>query len=248
MSTDRPAVRLDHVSKSFDGRKVLDDVSIEVGTGEGFCVLGRSGAGKSVTLKLIIGLVKPDTGRIFIEDDEIQKLEPAQLAEVRKKTGFLFQNAALFDSITVADNVAFPLRRHTRKSPDEIEAIVHDRLADVELEKEGDKMPSELSGGMQKRAGLARALALQPRILLVDEPSSGLDTITAHEIYDLLLNLKKKHNVSLVVVTHDAAGVRKLADRVAVIEDGKIAGCGTAEELAKSQNPLVRNLAEGSET
>lgn len=248
MNENRPAVRLDHVSKSFDGRKVLDDVSIEVASGEGFCLLGRSGAGKSVTLQLIIGLEKPDAGRIFIEDDEIQNLGPAQLADARKKTGFLFQNAALFDSITVAENVAFPLRRHTKKSEDEIRGIVHEKLADVELEKEGDKMPSELSGGMQKRAGLARALALQPPILLVDEPSSGLDTITAHEIYDLLLNLKKKHNVSLVVVTHDAVGVHNLADRLAVIDHGKIAGCGTAEELAKSENPLVRKLAGGSET
>lgn len=248
MADDLSEVRLDGVTKSFGGRKVLDDVSLAIRANEGFCLLGRSGAGKSVTLKLMIGLLKPDAGRIFIENDEIPKLKPAQLSEARKKVGFLFQNAALFDSMTVADNVAFPLRRHTKKSAEEIEKIVRDRLADVELKNEGDKLPSELSGGMQKRAGLARALALQPRILLVDEPTSGLDTITAREIYDLLLDAKKKHNVTLVVVTHDAVGARKLADRFAVIESGKIAGCGTLEELAKSQDPQVRQLIQGSET
>jgi phospholipid/cholesterol/gamma-HCH transport system ATP-binding protein len=248
MGDDLFTVRLNGVTKSFAGRKVLDDVSLEIRAGEGFCLLGRSGAGKTVTLKLMIGLVAPDNGRIFIEHDEIAKLKPAQLAEARKKIGFLFQNAALFDSMTVADNIAFPLRRHTKKSAEEIQKIVHDRLADVELENEGRKMQSELSGGMQKRAGLARALALQPCILLVDEPTSGLDTITAREIYQLLLDAKQKHNVTLVVVTHDAVGARKLADRFAVIENGKLAGSGTFEELARSQDPQVRRLIEGSET
>ncbi len=241
-------MRLEHVSKTFKGKKVLDDVSIRVREGEAFCLLGRSGAGKSVALKLMIGLLQPDQGRVFIEDDEIQTLDPDRLAQARRKTGFLFQNAALFDSISVAENVAFPLRRHTKKSNKEIEDVVREKLKDVELEKEGNKMPPELSGGMQKRAGLARALALDPRILLVDEPSSGLDAITAEEIYNLLLDLKKKHNVTLIVVTHDAVGVRKFADRFAVLQKGKVAASGTAEELERSGNSLVRQLAEGSET
>ena len=245
---DGPAVRMEQVSKTFGGRKVLDGVTLHVDSGKAFCLLGRSGTGKSVTLKIIIGLMKPDEGRVFIKQNEIQTLEPAQLADVRKSVGFLFQNAALFDSISVAENVAFPLRRHTDKSESEIKAIVREKLKDVELEKEGGKMPAELSGGMSKRAGLARALALNPGILLVDEPSSGLDTITASEIYELLLRLKKKQNVTLIAVTHDVAGARIFADRFAVLDRGRIAGAGTAEDLAKSDNPLVRDLAAGSQT
>jgi phospholipid/cholesterol/gamma-HCH transport system ATP-binding protein len=239
---------MDHVSKTFGGRRVLDDLTFEVGEGRAFCLLGKSGTGKSVTLKIMIGLIKPDQGRVFIEGNEIEKLDSAKLAKVRKRTGFLFQNGALFDSITVAENVAFPLRRHTKKSEKEIREIVHEKLSEVELEKDGDKMPAELSGGMNKRAGLARALALDPNILLVDEPSSGLDRITAAEIYELLLRLKKKRNVTLVVVTHDVIGARKFADRFAVLDHGKIVGSGTADDLAKSENALVRNLAAGSET
>ncbi len=248
MDNDQPAVRLEHVSKAFDGAKVLEDVSFQVGAGEAFCLLGRSGTGKSVTLKIMIGLIKPDRGSVFIHGGEIQDLEPAKLAEARKRVGFLFQNAALFDSISVEENVAFPLRRHTKKSDAEIRKLVGEKLREVELEHDGKKMPAQLSGGMQKRAGLARALALDPDILLIDEPSSGLDRITASEIYQLLLELKKKQKVTLVVVTHDVTGARQFGDRFAVLDKGKIAGCGTAEELAQSDNSLVRELAEGSET
>lgn len=245
---EESAVRMEHVSKVFGSRKVLDDVTFQVDRGKAFCLLGRSGTGKSVTLKILIGLIKPDKGRVLIRGDEVENLEPAKLAEVRKSVGFLFQNAALFDSITVAENVAFPLRRHTDKKEDEIQAIVRERLSEVELEKEGGKMPAELSGGMSKRAALARALALEPNILLVDEPSSGLDTITASEIYELLLRLKKKQNVTLIAVTHDVVGARVFADRFAVLDRGRIAGTGTADDLAKSDNPLVRDLAAGSQT
>lgn len=248
MADQGPAVRLENVTKSFDNRKVLDDVSFNVAHGEAFCLLGRSGTGKSVTLKLIIGLLAPDRGRVYVEGEEIQTLDPAQLSNARKKIGFLFQSSALFDSITVADNVAFPLRRHTNKSKDEILAIVQDRLKDVELGEEAGKMPSELSGGMRKRIALARALVLHPRILLIDEPSSGLDSITAREIYDLLLSLKKKHEATLICVTHDAAGARKFADRFAVLDRGKILASGLADDLEHSRNPLVRDLAVGAET
>ncbi len=245
---DEPAVRFEHVSKSFGDRKVLEDVSFRVACGEAFCLLGRSGVGKSVTLKLLIGLLKPEQGQVFVEGNEIATLKSEKLGEARKRIGFLFQSAALFDSISVRQNVAFPLRRHTKKSEKEIEEIVREKLEEVSLEKDGDKMPSELSGGMQKRAGLARALALEPPILLVDEPSSGLDHITASEIYDLLLGLKKKRNVTLVAVTHDVAGAQKFADRFAVLEDGHIAECGSAEELLHSDDPVVRNLAAGAQT
>jgi phospholipid/cholesterol/gamma-HCH transport system ATP-binding protein len=244
----KPAVRLEHVTKSFENRKVLDDVSIDVAHGEAFCLLGRSGTGKSVTLKLMIGLIAPDQGRVYVDGEEIRTLDPGRLSNTRKKIGFLFQSAALFDSISVGDNVAFPLRRHTNKSRDEVRSIVQEKLKDVELEKEAGKMPSDLSGGMRKRAALARALVLNPSILLVDEPSSGLDSITATEIYDLLLSLKKKHDVTLICVTHDAAGTRKFADRFGVLDNGKIVGSGSAEELERSRNPLVRDLATGAET
>ena len=244
----RAAVRLDHVSKSFGDRTVLEDVSFQVGTGEAFCLLGRSGVGKSVTLRLMIGLIKPDRGKIFVQGHEMQAIEREELGEARKKIGFLFQGAALFDSISVFENVAFPLRRHTKKSEEEIRAVVQEKLDEVELSKEGKKMPSELSGGMQKRAGLARALALDPAVLLVDEPSSGLDHITAKEIYELLLNLKQSRHVTLVAVTHDVAGARKFADRFAVLNEGKIVACGSPEDLAGSDNPVVRELAAGVET
>lgn len=248
MDDHRPAVQLQGISKAFQGKKVLDNVSFEIGVGEAFCLLGRSGAGKSVTLKLIIGLIKPDRGQIFIEGTEIQTLDEAAIGELRKRLGFLFQSAALFDSISVAENVAFPLRRHTHKSDKEIQDIVREKLKEVELQGEEKKMPAELSGGMRKRVGLARALALDPGILLVDEPSSGLDRITAEEIYELLLALKKKQNVTLIVVTHDVTGAQKFADRFAVLSQGKILGCGAADELARSENSLVRELASGAQT
>lgn len=243
-----PAVELEHVSKRFSGRTVLDDVSLKVNRGEAFCILGRSGSGKSVTLKIMIGLIRADKGKVRIHGDEVRYGDTESLVSLRKSIGFLFQNAALFDSISVFENVAFPLRRHTRKPEEEIREIVRTRLKEVELEKEGDKMPSELSGGMSKRAGLARALVLEPSVLLVDEPSSGLDRITAGEIYALLLQLKKNRKETMVVVTHDATGVKKFADTFAVLDGGRIAERGTLEELARSGKETVRQLAAGSET
>lgn len=247
MGADSDAVQLDGVSKSFGGKTVLDGLTFQVGVGEAFCILGRSGTGKSITLKLIIGLIKPERGRILINGTDISTADPRTLTDVRKHIGFLFQDAALFDSINVGENVAFPLRRHTRKSKGDIEAIVQEKLKEVELEGQEKKMPAELSGGMRKRAGLARALALDPGLLLVDEPSSGLDRITASEIDELLLGLKNKRKVTLVVVTHDITGARKFADRFAVLDRGKIAACGTPDELAASQNQLVRQLASETE-
>jgi len=247
MDDGQAAVSVQHASKSFAGRRVLDDVSFDVAAGEAFCLLGRSGVGKSVTLKLLIGLLKPDSGKIFIHGKDISALDGPELAAERKKTGFLFQDGALFDSISVAENVAFPLRRHTNKSNREIQQIVREKLEEVELANEGKKMPAELSGGMRKRVGLARALALGPSILLVDEPSSGLDRITAAEIYQLLLKLKQRRNVAEVVVTHDVSGAKELGSRFAVLEDGKITGSGSLEQLAHSGNPLVRELAATSE-
>jgi phospholipid/cholesterol/gamma-HCH transport system ATP-binding protein len=235
-----PAVRLEHVSKSFDSRRVLDDVTFDVPAGCGFVILGRSGTGKSVMLKHIMGLVRPDSGKVLVGGDEISALDGPELSRVRKRIGFLFQNAALFDSISVGENVAFPMRRHTDLSDSDIRARAKEKLAAVGLDKEYEKMPATLSGGMRKRAGLARAMALDPKILLIDEPSAGLDPITADEIDDLLLGLKRSGGTTLIIVTHNIPSARKLGDNLAMLHEGQIVAQGTTEELDRSDNDMVR--------
>ena len=233
------AVRFDHVSKTFGTRKVLDDISLEIPAGQAFCLLGRSGTGKSVTLRHIIGLVQPDSGKVFVEEREITALEGRELADVRKHMGFLFQNAALFDSMSVGDNVAFPMRRHTKWSAAEVHERAMAKLADVGLEKDFETMPGDLSGGMRKRAGLARAMALDPTLLLVDEPSAGLDPITAHEIDELLVTTKQG-GTTLVVVTHNIPSARIIGDGFGVLQDGRMLINGTLEALDASDEPLVQ--------
>jgi phospholipid/cholesterol/gamma-HCH transport system ATP-binding protein len=236
----RPAVRLETVTKSFGARRVLDNVSFEVAAGCGFVILGRSGTGKSVTLRHIIGLVRPDRGRVFVEEDEISALEGPELSRVRRKIGFLFQNAALFDSISVGENVAFPMRRHTQLSPREIKTRALEKLEAVGLASEYDKMPAALSGGMRKRAGLARALALDPRLLLVDEPSAGLDPITSDEIDQLLLDMKQRAGATVIIVTHNIPSAKRLGDELVMLHDGRIVARGTPQELERSPDRLVR--------
>jgi phospholipid/cholesterol/gamma-HCH transport system ATP-binding protein len=236
------AVRLEGVSKSFGTRRVLDDVSFEVPVGCGFIILGRSGTGKSVTLRHIVRLVVPDRGKVFVGADEISGLSGAELSRVRQKIGFLFQNAALFDSISVGENVAFPLRRHTRLPDREVRERAAEKLDAVGLGSEYHKMPAALSGGMRKRAGLARALALDPPILLVDEPSAGLDPITADEIDALLLGLKERGGTTLIVVTHDISSARRLGDTLLMLHEGRIAASGTPEELERSADPMVQSF------
>jgi phospholipid/cholesterol/gamma-HCH transport system ATP-binding protein len=184
--------------------------------------------------------VAPDSGKVLVDGEDICSISRDDLRAVRRRIGFLFQSAALFDSISVGENVAFPLRRHTKLSDREITSKARERLAAVGLDKEFDKMPGALSGGMRKRAGLARAMALDPQLLLVDEPSAGLDPITAEEIDDLLLAQKKETGATLVVVTHNIASARKLADRMIMLDDGKVAAEGTLPEFQRSDNPLVR--------
>jgi phospholipid/cholesterol/gamma-HCH transport system ATP-binding protein len=237
--SDVPAIQLQSVTKAFNGRKVLDDVTLDVASGTGFVLLGRSGTGKSVTLKHIIGLLKPDAGQVLVHGRAVNELDRHDLAEVRRGMGFLFQNAALFDSISVGENVAFPLRRHTDWSDAKIREVATSKLADVGLEGDYDKMPSDLSGGMKKRAGLARAMALDPDILLVDEPSAGLDPITADEIDDLLVTLKTK-GTTLVVVTHNIPSARHVGDELAFLHEGRVIARGTAAELDRSDDQLVR--------
>lgn len=234
-----PVIRLDGVTKSFGTLKVLDDVSLDVRQGTAFCLMGRSGTGKSVTLKHIIGLIKPDRGHVLVHGKDVVHLTGRELGDVRRRMGFLFQNSALFDSITVGENVAFPLRRHTDWDDARIREVAKSKLADVGLEQDFDRMPADLSGGMRKRAGLARAMALDPDILLVDEPSAGLDPITGDEIDELLVGLKKK-GTTLVVVTHNIPSARHVGDELALLHDGRLVARGAPEELDRSDNALVR--------
>jgi len=225
------AVAFERVSKSFGTKQVLHDVSFDVRAGEALCILGRSGTGKSVTLKLIVSLIKPDQGKIWVEDDEITHLEESELSRVRRKMGFLFQDAALFDSLTLYDNLALPLLRLTGKSQEEVGFVIDQVLRQVGLAGDKKKMPSELSGGMRKRAGLARALVLEPKILLADEPSSGLDRITSSEIDDLLLMQKGEHKTALIVVTHDVRGARRVGDRIVVLDKGRLIADGSFAQM-----------------
>ena len=233
------AVRFAHVSKAFGTRTVLDDISFEIQKGQAFCLLGRSGTGKSVALRHIIGLVKADSGSVFVEDCDITRLRGRELADVRKHMGVLFQNAALFDSMSVGDNVSFPMHRHTDWSDADIRERAMTKLSDVGLEEDFDTMPGDLSGGMKKRAGLARAMALDPSILLVDEPSAGLDPMTSREIDELLVKTKRS-GTTLVVVTHNIPSARAIGDQFAVLDQGCMLASGTIEALDASEEPLVQ--------
>jgi phospholipid/cholesterol/gamma-HCH transport system ATP-binding protein len=225
--------------KSFGSQVVLSGIDLTVAAGKTLSILGQSGTGKSVLLKLIIGLQQPDSGTIQIEGQDIAKVSRDELAEIRKKVGFLFQNGALYDSLTVAQNVGFPLARHTTLSREERDQRVRDLLSKVGMENDGNKMPSEISGGMQKRVGLARALALDPGIVLFDEPTAGLDPITADEIDGLITDLKKERNMTSIVVTHDIHGVRFYSDRVVMLREGNIAMDGTFRQFEDSKDRFI---------
>jgi phospholipid/cholesterol/gamma-HCH transport system ATP-binding protein len=245
MTSNTPAVELRHVRKAFGDRRVLDDVSLVVPAGRSVCILGRSGTGKSVTLKHIVGLLLPDEGQVLVEGEDVTQLRGADLARVRKRVGLLFQHAALFDSISVGENVAFPLRRHTRLADREIRDRALEKLESVGLGRDYDKMPGDLSGGMRKRAGLARAMALDPAVLLVDEPSAGLDPVTSEEIDELLLT-RKQQGTTLVVVTHNIPSARKLGDQLVMLHEGRIVAQGTVGDLERSEHDLVRAFMSSS--
>jgi phospholipid/cholesterol/gamma-HCH transport system ATP-binding protein len=238
-NSDGPAVVLRGLRKSFGSQIVLNGMDLTVASGETLAVLGRSGTGKSVLLKLIIGLQKPDSGSILIHEQEVTGLPLDALNEIRKKMGFLFQHAALYDSLTVEQNVAFPLQRHTKMTASEQRIRVKELLASVGMEGDLSKMPSDLSGGMQKRVGLARALSLKPTILLLDEPTAGLDPITSGEIDELILKLQEEHGTASIVVTHDLHSAKTIADRVALLHEGKVLLDGTFKELEKNSDKFV---------
>jgi phospholipid/cholesterol/gamma-HCH transport system ATP-binding protein len=242
-----PVIAVEDLHKSFGSQHVLDGISVAVKRGETLAVLGRSGTGKSVLLRLIIGLETPDSGSVRIHGQAIAGLALDQLGEIRKKMGFLFQHAALYDSLTVEQNVAFPLQHHKKNMPKSEKADrVRQLLAEVGMEDALAKMPSDISGGMQKRVGLARALALEPDILLLDEPTAGLDPISAAEIDDLVLKLQQEHHMASIVVTHDLHSAKTIANRLALLNRGKVVIEGDFEELQKSDIEFVKEFLKHS--
>ncbi len=240
---DSRVVKIENLSKRFETLSVLDNISLNVTRSENLVVFGRSGQGKSVLLKCIIGLLPPDSGNIFINDKNILQLSLKELNNIRKNIGFLFQSSALYDSMTVRENLSFPLKRHFSEMTDkQIEEKVRYTLELVSLEEAIDKMPSELSGGMKKRIGLARSIITDPELMLYDEPTTGLDPITSKEISELILNLQKKLKMTSIVVTHDLICAEIIADRAIFLKDAKIAYEGTIKDLTDSNDPFLKNF------
>ena len=243
-SRSNAVIKVEGLYKSF-GRNnaILKGVDLTVQKGENLVVLGKSGSGKSVTIKCMVGLVIPDEGTIELFDTDIGSLDDDALNRIRVKVGFLFQNAALYDSMTVKENLEFPLRRQFKKlTVKEVETAIADVLESVGLAEAVNKMPSELSGGMRKRIGLARTLILKPEIILYDEPTTGLDTITSREISELILEVQKKYKTTSVIITHDMACAKLTGDRLVILKEGKITAQGSYEELEKSSDSWVRSF------
>jgi phospholipid/cholesterol/gamma-HCH transport system ATP-binding protein len=242
--TNGMAIEIKELYKSFGaGNDILKGVSLKVNKGENLAILGKSGSGKSVLIKCLVGLVTPDKGEIKVFDTVVNTLDEVKLNEIRVRIGFLFQNAALYDSMTVRENLAFPLKRHSKKlSANEVEAAIIEALESVGLAEAIDKMPSELSGGMRKRIGLARTLILKPEIILYDEPTTGLDTITSREISELILAIQKKNKTTSIIITHDMACAKLTGDRLVILKDGVIDAEGSYEALEKSDNEWVRSF------
>lgn len=238
-------IELRNLYKNFDGKQVLRDMSIDVERGETVVIVGGSGTGKSVTLKHIIGLLKPDRGQVIIDERDITTMPELELNQFRRRFGMAFQEGALFDSMNVYENIAFPLRRHTKMKENEIRARVEECLEDVHLHGVEKKRPSELSGGMRRRVGFARAISLKPEILLFDEPTTGLDPVISDIIAELICEMDMKLGTTTVTITHDMKVAFKVADRVAMLYDGRIIEQGTPEAFQESTNPIVQQFIEG---
>ena len=238
-------IKIVDVQKSFGSNKVLRGVDLEIKDAETLTIIGGSGSGKSVLLKHISGLIKPDKGHIYIDGPDITQLNEDDLLEIQKKFGYLFQGAALFDSLTIEENVAFGLKNLGHVSESEIKSRVKECLAMVGLHNIEHLKPAELSGGMRKRVGLARAIAYKPCYILYDEPTTGLDPIMADVINDLIIHLQKKLKVTSVVVTHDMKSAYKISHRIAMLYEGRIIGVGTSDEIKNTSNPLIKQFVEG---
>jgi phospholipid/cholesterol/gamma-HCH transport system ATP-binding protein len=244
MNLDRSvAVRFDRVSKSVDEARVLEDVSFEISRGTAFSILGRRGAGKTMLLKLAIGLLKPDRGKIFVNGEDITALDTPDLLRVRRSTGFVFQNSAAFDSICVAENVALPLRYHSDKPESEIQDKVRELLIQADLEQDRYTMPVELSVGMRKLLGFARALACDPALLVIDDPWNGVDSITVTRICRLLLDLKRRRGTTLLIAANKVPDVQRICDQLAILDGGHLITCGPPDELARCGNPVASEFA-----
>ncbi len=241
-------IEIINVSKSFDGHKVLDNLNLNIKTGDTTVVIGRSGCGKSVLLKHIIGLLKPDSGHILIDGKDITRMDEKELSDVRMKFGMLFQGAALFDSLSIMENVGFAMIEHTNATGEEIVKRVKECLALVGLKDIEDKKPAELSGGMKKRVGLARAILVRPQIMLYDEPTTGVDPIMGDSINDLIIELHTKLNVTSIAVTHDMTSAYKIADRIAMLYNGKIVADGTPDQIKNTVDPVVKQFITGAGT
>ncbi len=239
----QPIIAIQNLYKSFGDNDILKGISLTVNKGENLVILGRSGSGKSVTIKCLVGLVKADKGKIEIFDEEITGLSDEGLNQIRSRVGFMFQNGALYDSMSVRQNLTFTLKHHTQNlSESEIETKITDALESVGLEDAIEKMPAELSGGMKKRIALARAIIIMPEIIFYDEPTSGLDTITSREISELIVSVQKKYKTSSVIITHDMPCARMTGNRILILKDGVINAEGTYDELEKSEDEWVRSF------
>lgn len=238
-------IEMQHLKKSFGNNHVLRDINLTINKGENLAILGQSGTGKSVLIKCIVGLIDIDDGRLLIFGQDISELKHKKLVEVQKRIGFLFQSGALYDSMTVRENLVFPLRNKLNSlSKEELDSLIKESLHDVGLDEAIDKTPSELSGGMRKRLGLARTLILKPEIMLYDEPTTGLDPITSKEISNLILEVQRKYHTTSIIITHDIECTKLTADRIIVIKDGICAAEGTFDELEKSGDPWIRSFFE----
>ncbi len=239
-------IRIEGLHKWFRDQHVLQGIDLEIKEGETLVIIGRSGCGKSVLLKLMMGILTPDEGKIFIEETNLFSLSPDELDRFRLKLGMLFQGAALFDSLSVKENVGFSLYEHTRLTEETVAEKVREKLALVGLSQIENLMPSELSGGMKKRVGLARAICNDPKLILYDEPTTGLDPINADAINELILRMQKKLKVTSIVVTHDMTSAYKVGNRIAMLYNGQIIGMGTPEQIKNTDHPIIRQFITGS--
>lgn len=238
-------IKIIGLKKRFGAKRVLDGVNLEIERGKITVIIGRSGEGKSVLIKHIIGLLRPDEGQIFLEGQEITAMKEKEFNEVRKRFGMLFQGAALFDSMTVGQNVGFPLKEHTDMSDEDMMKVVGEKLRRVGLVGVENLMPAELSGGMKKRVGLARAIVMDPEIVLFDEPTTGLDPIMSDSIADLVLDTQRSLKTTYILITHDIPFTYKIADKIAMLHEGRIVQEGSVEEMKKNPDPILRQFLEG---